>query len=71
MVGDEYPLTPSSPDDGAEIETSIFNERTVYPNCTVEVWRNSVTGEVSVGWYRNDDGKLMGMITQEEEDEDV
>ena len=70
MVGDEYPLTPSSPYDGAEIETNLYDERTVYPNCTVEVWRNSITGECSIGWWRNEDGKLMGMITQEEDDED-
>lgn len=22
-------------------------------NCTVEVWRNTRTGEVSVGWYKS------------------
>ena len=24
-----------------------------HENCTVEVWRNSVTGQISVGWYEN------------------
>ena len=27
-------------------------------NCTVEVWRNTRTGEVSVGWYKSDPGSL-------------
>ena len=37
------------------VETNMFDECTIYTNCTVEIWRNSVTGEVSVGWYRTDD----------------
>ena len=27
-------------------------------NCTVEVWRNTRTGEVSVGWYKNNPNTL-------------
>lgn len=34
-------------------ETNIFDSEETIPNCTVQVLRNSVTGEVSVGWYRN------------------
>ena len=26
-----------------------------YPNCTVQILRNSVTGEETFGWYDNDD----------------
>ena len=36
------------------VETSIFDQEEIYPNCTVQVLTNSVTGEVSVGWWRND-----------------
>ena len=36
------------------IETNIFDECERHDNCVVEVWRNSVTGEVSVGWWPND-----------------
>ena len=35
------------------IETNIFDIEEIYPNCTVQVLRNSVSGEVSVGWWKN------------------
>ncbi|MCQ4770324.1 hypothetical protein NE579_07590 [Intestinimonas massiliensis] len=35
------------------VETNIFDIEEIYPNCTVQVLRNSVTGEVSVGWWKN------------------
>lgn len=31
----------------------IYDECERHDNCVVEVWRNSVTGEVSVGWWPN------------------
>lgn len=31
----------------------VFDEEEVHPNCTVQVWRNSVTGEESWGWWEN------------------
>lgn len=37
------------------IETNIFDECELHPNCTVEVLRNSITGEISIGWWDNDD----------------
>lgn len=37
-----------------KVETNIFDECEVHTNCTVEIFRNSVTGEVSVGWWDND-----------------
>lgn len=33
------------------IETNIFNEREVHDNCTVEIWKNSYTNEISIGWF--------------------
>ena len=36
------------------IETNIFDECIIYTDCIVEVWRNSVTGETSVGWRRTE-----------------
>lgn len=53
--------TDSSPQPGGDepvithIETNIFDIEEIYPNCTVQVLRNSVTGEVSVGWWKNED----------------
>ena len=41
-------------DDILSVETSVFDQEEIYPNCTVQVLTNSVTGEVSVGWWRND-----------------
>lgn len=37
------------------IETNIFDIEEIYPNCTVHVLKNSVTGEVSVGWWKNEE----------------
>lgn len=35
------------------IETNIYDKEEIYPNCTVQVLTNTVTGEVSVGWWKN------------------
>ena len=36
-----------------KIETNIFDKEEIYPNCTVQILTNTVTGEVSVGWWKN------------------
>lgn len=36
------------------IETNLFDQEEIHTNCTVQILRNSVTGEVSVGWWPND-----------------
>ena len=36
-----------------EIELNIFDEEEVHENCTVVIWRNSETGEQSIGWREN------------------
>ena len=41
-------------ENGKPIETAIFDVEETYENCTVQVLKNSVTGEVSVGWWQND-----------------
>lgn len=38
----------------SEIETNIFDEVELYTNCSVQILRNSVTGEESVGWWINE-----------------
>lgn len=30
----------------------FFDEEEIIENVTVQIWRNSVTGEESVGWWR-------------------
>ena len=38
------------------IETNLYDIEETHPNCTVQILRNSVTGEVSVGWWENEEG---------------
>ena len=37
-----------------DVSMAIFDEEEIHENCTVQVLRNSVTGEISVGWWEND-----------------
>lgn len=54
MRGDSgvVPLTPRGPGDVA-IDINLYDVEEIYPNCTVQVLRNTVTGEISVGWWIN------------------
>ena len=36
------------------VDTSLFDEEEVYYPCYVQVLRNSVTGETSVGWWQEE-----------------
>lgn len=36
------------------VETAIFDKEETFTDCTVQVLTNTVTGEVSVGWWKND-----------------
>ena len=38
-----------------EIETNLFDKRTLYSNCIVEILENTITGEISIGWYKTKD----------------
>lgn len=33
-------------------ETNIFDEEETYHGCTVQVLKNTVTGEISIGWWQ-------------------
>ena len=37
------------------IDVAVYDEREVHTGCTVEILRNSVTGDVSIGWWEEDD----------------
>ena len=37
-----------------DVDMDIYDQEEIYPNCTVQVLTNTVTGKVSVGWWRND-----------------
>lgn len=37
------------------VETNVYDKEEVYEDCTVQVLTNTRTGDVSVGWWRNED----------------
>ena len=37
------------------VETNLYDQEEIHHNCTVQILRNSITGEVSVGWWENED----------------
>lgn len=39
------------------VATNVFDECEIHENCTVEIWKNSTTGEISIGWYENMKGE--------------
>lgn len=41
----------------SNIETNIFDKRKLITNCTVEILENSITGEISIGWYRTEESE--------------
>lgn len=34
-------------------ELNMFDDEEIHENCTVQIWKNTVTGETSVGWWQN------------------
>lgn len=42
-------------EDEEKIQVNIFDKEEIYPNCTVQVLTNTITGDVSVGWWENDE----------------
>ena len=42
------PFTPPEP----QITTNIYDTEEIHHGCTVQILRNSVTGDVSVGWWK-------------------
>ena len=37
-----------------EIIADVYDKEEIYPNCTVQILTNTITGKVSVGWWRNE-----------------
>ena len=40
----------------------IYDECEIHENCTVEILRNSKTGEQSIGWWQSDTMKLQNVF---------
>lgn len=36
-----------------EVETNLYNVEEIHPDCTVQILKNTVTGEESIGWWEN------------------
>ena len=43
----------------SEIETNIYDIEEIHKNCTVQILRNSVTGEQSIGWNEDKEPESM------------
>ena len=39
------------------VETNIYDQEEIHHGCIVQVLRNSVTGDVSVGWWKEKKGE--------------
>lgn len=37
-----------------KISIAIYDQEEIHDNCTVQILTNSVTGEVSIGWWKNE-----------------
>lgn len=37
------------------VDMPIYNKEEIYPNCTVQIWSNTYTGQQSIGWWKNDE----------------
>ena len=47
-------------------EMNIYDKVERYSNCIVEILTNSITGDVSVGWYPTDKTEEIFEVTEEE-----
>lgn len=49
------------------IDVSMYDKEETYTNCTVQVLENTLTGDISVAWFRNPENEEEG----EEDDEET
>ena len=52
--GERHPDCPLVELPQQTVETNLFDQEEIHHNCTVQILKNSITGEVSVGWWEND-----------------
>lgn len=45
---------PSVRSESTQISTNIYNEEETHENCTVQILKNTITGDISVGWRKNE-----------------
>lgn len=51
VLGWLYQMIQSA-DTVEDVEMLVFDQEEIYHNCTVQVLKNTVTGEESVGWWK-------------------
>lgn len=51
--GDTYEEAIEAWNRRTKVEVNFYDKEETYPNCTVQVLTNTVTGDVSVGWWKN------------------
>jgi hypothetical protein len=37
------------------VETCFYDKEEIFENCTVQVLTNTFTGDVSIGWWKNEE----------------
>lgn len=40
-------------EDKPKVEMNIYDEEEIHENCTVQILKNSATGDISIGWWEN------------------
>ena len=43
-----------APEEEETIEVNLYEEVELHTNCMVQILRNVLTGELSIGWWEND-----------------
>lgn len=36
-----------------KVDVNIYDKEEIHRNCTVQIWENTATGKISIGWYKN------------------
>ncbi len=45
-------LSVGSEEDDYITDMNVYDDEEIHNNCTVQVWKNSATGQTSVGWWQ-------------------
>ena len=51
-----FPCDDYMPTEVKSVDTIIYEEVERHDNCTVQILKNPITGELSVGWWDNEEG---------------
>lgn len=43
-----------NPSEFLSVRMCVYDEEEIHRNCTVQIWKNTVTGECSIGWWENE-----------------